>query len=637
MTYTESGPSGPSGPGGAAGWGLENEALVSKGGNDSIGAVGDPSRAFLTIQAAIDACSAGQNVGVLPGTYVEQLTMKDGVSVYAKEKENTIIRYVAAASGSTIVMALNMRLVDFTVQGVANATFTNKLIDWGSSTAHMSSVAKNCRLEGTGAGDTILADLSAVAGVANESWYCMQDCIGTGVSASAGRGVVGGGTTTTNHAHFLRCSFYITGTGGIAADVVGLMSMPGCYLSGPTAWRCLSPKTDNELRYDATTKWNGATVDGGQLTRYATSYDHALQSKSAYVDGVFGDDDTAILNDPSRPFATIQKAIDESVSGMIVEVGPGMYDPFVCKVGVSVRGLARQKCIITSTAAGAAMVTFAASCVVERFQLNPAPASGTATGAVFSGTDNASSVLRECDINGSGAGTTNGIDLSAATGSVPTNGANIEDVQINVNGTDIVPHSSGGNAVRGNTRSTLAASGKTLLYTRYTPGVNRRVGLQLGDVIIPFELKDVGSTGAASRGNVRGLSYDDAVAEESFWEVKVDERYIDLSTVTFKIEWYNAVTQTGGAPAKTCKWRLDYTSLVPGDVAPATPEVTNAVVDADVGIDEVAYTYQSSDLLFVPASHVNDNHRISLTVKRDPTDTLVGDAVLCGVFLVPEP
>lgn len=74
-----------------------NTVWVAKNGSDTTGALGQLGRPFLTIQAAITAASSGYTVFVMPGTYDEQITLKDGVNLWLSE--GTILTY--SNSGNT--------------------------------------------------------------------------------------------------------------------------------------------------------------------------------------------------------------------------------------------------------------------------------------------------------------------------------------------------------------------------------------------------------------------------------------------------------------------------------------------------------------------------------------------------------
>lgn len=64
---------------------ISNSVYVNKSGNDGTGTRQRPDLAFLTIQAAITAASSGDVVIVSPGTYNEDITLKNGVNLYFQQ------------------------------------------------------------------------------------------------------------------------------------------------------------------------------------------------------------------------------------------------------------------------------------------------------------------------------------------------------------------------------------------------------------------------------------------------------------------------------------------------------------------------------------------------------------------------
>ena len=56
---------------------------------------------YSTVHDAVNAASAGQTVLIMPGTYDESVTMKDGVNLVGIDKDNCILKYTG--EGSTII------------------------------------------------------------------------------------------------------------------------------------------------------------------------------------------------------------------------------------------------------------------------------------------------------------------------------------------------------------------------------------------------------------------------------------------------------------------------------------------------------------------------------------------------------
>lgn len=101
------------GGGGLSSVQVGNTVFVSKDGNDGTGLRERLDLPFLTIQAAITAASAGDTVVVHPGTYVEPITLKDGVDLYLHQ--NVIIDY--GVSDTTPTVTDNGVAVTCTIDG----------------------------------------------------------------------------------------------------------------------------------------------------------------------------------------------------------------------------------------------------------------------------------------------------------------------------------------------------------------------------------------------------------------------------------------------------------------------------------------------------------------------------------------
>lgn len=73
-------------------------------GNDTAAVANSQSRAFATVQAALNAAasSPGSQVIVLPGTYAERITLKDDVDLVAAENDVVTLEVNSAAAGDMI-------------------------------------------------------------------------------------------------------------------------------------------------------------------------------------------------------------------------------------------------------------------------------------------------------------------------------------------------------------------------------------------------------------------------------------------------------------------------------------------------------------------------------------------------------
>jgi len=79
---------------------IANSLFVTKNGSDVTGLRTRLDKPFVTIQAAINAAASGDVVIVYPGTYDEQITLKNGVNIYLHD--GVIIDYTSSTAGATI-------------------------------------------------------------------------------------------------------------------------------------------------------------------------------------------------------------------------------------------------------------------------------------------------------------------------------------------------------------------------------------------------------------------------------------------------------------------------------------------------------------------------------------------------------
>jgi len=617
-------------------WAATDKVLwVSGSGNDGTAEVDNIGRPFLTPQAAMTAASSGETIVCLPGSFAMPTTWKDGVSIKALIPRKTTFTFALGATGSVVSVAENAIYDGIAFIGTIASGFTATLLDFGSGTAHLTSKVVNCLGVVTGAGDTILADSSSIAGLSTEAQKCIVGCDLFGVSAGAGIGLKGGGLAANNRVWVKDTVFSITGTGGKAVSVGGEICSEGCTWIGAIAYFNPAPLASNVFRYDQQTKRTGAISGGGTFARLYSTFDNALASGTVYVDPTIGSTAIGIINDRSRPFPTPQDAIDAASAGMIVECAPADYSgqTIVHKPGVSVRGMDRKKCILSNTATSTTLVTMATEMVMERFQVKPSPASGTSTGVAFTGTSNETGVLRCCDIIGGGAGTTNGVDLSGTTNANAIPAACIDDCTISVNGVDIVPHAANANYIKNfGFYDQLDKSGVLRRSVRYSPTLTRRVGYQKGGNVSMFCLKiDDGATTKVTRGPVIGRGYVDGATNETTWEMQFDQNHISDGAVTLKLVWYGTVAGTGTA----VRWQASYTSTANGEVVAAAAEVVAGITHTFQGT--VAAFVQQETYLVIPAAHADNYQNLSLKIERlgaDALDTFTGTCVLRNVRIV---
>lgn len=127
------GPQGPQGVPNPTGNTLTVDAVY---GND-ISAAADPYRLpFLTIQAALDSASSGQNVRVLAGTYNETLVVPDGVSLTGDAPQAVIIQKLNVTANTTLItMGANCRVENFTANLSSSGNYDLIGIDYPSGTS----------------------------------------------------------------------------------------------------------------------------------------------------------------------------------------------------------------------------------------------------------------------------------------------------------------------------------------------------------------------------------------------------------------------------------------------------------------------------------------------------------------------
>jgi hypothetical protein len=130
------GPAGPPGPQGVPNPTGNTLTVDSVYGNDST-ALNDRYRLpFLTIQAALNAASSGQNVRVLSGTYNESLVIPAGVSLTGDAPQGVIIQKLNVTSDTTLItMGSNCRVENFTANLSSSGNYNLIGVDFPSGTS----------------------------------------------------------------------------------------------------------------------------------------------------------------------------------------------------------------------------------------------------------------------------------------------------------------------------------------------------------------------------------------------------------------------------------------------------------------------------------------------------------------------
>jgi hypothetical protein len=131
------GPQGNTGPTGSQGPTGNTLTVDAVYGNDTLGAASPYSEPFLTIQAALNAASSGQNVVVRAGTYNEILTIPSGVSLTGEGPQAVVIQQLNVVSNTVLItMGVNSRVENFTanLSSSSNVNLTGVLFPDGTST-----------------------------------------------------------------------------------------------------------------------------------------------------------------------------------------------------------------------------------------------------------------------------------------------------------------------------------------------------------------------------------------------------------------------------------------------------------------------------------------------------------------------
>lgn len=118
VQYKNPGPQGPQGIQGPQGVPAPTGNTLTVDavyGNDTTAAASPYSLPFLTIQAALNAATSGQNVIVRAGTYNETLTIPSGVSLTGEGPQAVVIQKLNVVANTTLItMGVNSRVENFT-------------------------------------------------------------------------------------------------------------------------------------------------------------------------------------------------------------------------------------------------------------------------------------------------------------------------------------------------------------------------------------------------------------------------------------------------------------------------------------------------------------------------------------------
>lgn len=125
---------------------VSNTIHVDGGRTDSYIPDGTIYRPYKTIQAGIDAASAGKLVWIATGQYNEQLTLKDNVSLYTPDGTNFWLQYdagdVITFAGTSTIQLTNIGCGTAGAYHAFNMNGTGRVITWGCGFYNNSSSAE---------------------------------------------------------------------------------------------------------------------------------------------------------------------------------------------------------------------------------------------------------------------------------------------------------------------------------------------------------------------------------------------------------------------------------------------------------------------------------------------------------------
>ena len=267
---------------------------------------------YSTIQAAIDAASSGDTVSVAAGTYVESITMKDGVALIGTgadvctidgDGDNDNINYdsVVTCSGCSA----GTRLEGFTI--------TNDYSNFGGMYNYNSSVEiESCIFESN----------TGVYGGGMCNWgssLTISNCTFNSNTSDYGGGIYNYGVT----AQVNNCTFtsnFSVGNGAAVYNSSNLPTTSYVYLTGCTFIENASQYSNDYVIYSALS----STLTLTNCTLYK-NLPKAIYYN--YIDGGGNSFDETIYVDDDEPahYDVIQDAIDASVNGDTIVVMPGRY------------------------------------------------------------------------------------------------------------------------------------------------------------------------------------------------------------------------------------------------------------------------------------------------------------------------
>lgn len=222
------GVAGPQGPAGAQGVPSPTGNTLTVDavyGNDTTAAASPYSNPFLTVQAAINAASAGQTVFVRPGVYNEIIDVKAGVGLRGANVQTTTIRKLGVTSDTTLAIMRNQtRIEDITLTLTSSSNVNLIGIDTLTTTDTVDSKLRttvvNVTSTATGSGNIYGIQSSSPSGSSstfNASYAVRGSTIKVqGNGTGAIRGII------VNGANRFSMRDTVVYAGGAGANVVGI-------------------------------------------------------------------------------------------------------------------------------------------------------------------------------------------------------------------------------------------------------------------------------------------------------------------------------------------------------------------------------------------------------------------------------
>lgn len=263
-----------------------------------------------SIQAAINAATAGNTINVAAGTYAEVITV---------DKENLIL---AGAPGATITVAETVTGISIAANGIQVSGFTIA----GPHTAPYTSHDWKAAGYQSTAGIQVLANVTGVSITNNQ----IRD-VRTGIQTLPGSGAtINGNTVNNTKGSILVRGQTTTATGntpGPDGNEWDIVIMPSLY-GAPAVETALLPLQNDLAAYGLAVM--ALSGNNGGMTILDRRFGDSNRSHASIIAGATPDiaDDFGIgngLGNPRQPYGLIQDGITAVAPGGIVNVAAGTY------------------------------------------------------------------------------------------------------------------------------------------------------------------------------------------------------------------------------------------------------------------------------------------------------------------------